>query len=106
MQPEEATAKFWVKNPGGAIRRNERMGASPDPSLTFGEDALAIDSVANGNGFKIQPSGSGGDASRPAIVKLLKPPPASPAHAWLWCEQTGRLCSFVGVGGNIKCRIG
>jgi len=51
VQPEEATAKFWVKNPGGAIRLNERMGASPDPSLSFGEDALAIDSVANGNGF-------------------------------------------------------
>ena len=33
VQPEESTAKFWVKKPGGAIRRNERIGGFCADSL-------------------------------------------------------------------------
>ncbi|HSB44230.1 MAG TPA: hypothetical protein VLD60_04410 [Nitrospira sp.] len=82
-------AKLWVRKPGGAIRRKERMGVSPAGSLSLlwvsGSVTVLLtnSAVANASGLETQPPGSAGKLSRPATVKLLVFPAASAAHRWL-----------------------
>ena len=84
-QPDESTAKLWVRNPGGAVWRKESRGASPPDSLSLVRKEASFDvslasAVANASGVESQPPGSAGKTSRPATVKLLYTPPASAAH--------------------------
>jgi hypothetical protein len=109
VQPAESTAKFWVKNPGGAIRRKDRMGISCAGSLLLvsvaGPPSSSV--VANAKGLESHPPGSAGKASRPATVKLLVFPAASAAHRWLksvvamsgFCER-GMILPLAGEMGD------
>src|SRR5215831_4767410 len=82
VQPDQSPAKLWVKNPGGAIRRKERIGVSSASSLRLmrvsGSVVVlpTISAVANANGLESQLLGSAGKASRLATMKLVKFPPA------------------------------
>src|SRR5574341_1143341 len=87
VQPaDQSTAKDWVKNPGGAICRNDRMGVSlvsPPASRLTSVTPLASrlspptsttvppsnSPRANASGLESQPPGSAGRLSRPATVK-------------------------------------
>jgi len=85
VQPaDESTAKPWVKNPGGAIRRKDRIAISSADSLGLVRTSLTVpppdSAVANANGLESQLLGSAGRLSRPATVKLLKFPPAKAAQ--------------------------
>ena len=97
VQPEPSTAKDWVKNPGGAIRRKDRIGGSSTDSLKLvcvsgSLAALPTNSgMANANGLESQPAGSAGKLSRPATMKLLKFPWASFAQC--------RLSNEVAISG-------
>jgi len=87
VQPaDESTAKLWVKNPGGAIRRKEMRGVSPTGSLWLvgGPISLLPESdMARAKGLESHPPGSAGKLSRPATVKLLRFPLANATHRWL-----------------------
>ena len=91
VQPaDQSTAKAWVKNPGGAICRNDRRGVSPAGSptgallLVGSVNGPPVDSaVVNASGLESQPPGSAGRLSRPATVKLLNSPSARAAQRWL-----------------------
>jgi len=77
VQHEESTAKFCVKNPGGAILRKEKRGvfASDSGKLARVSGSVAVlptnSAAPDANGLESQPSGSAGKLSRPATVKLL-----------------------------------
>jgi hypothetical protein len=83
---DDSPAKLWVKNPGGAIRRRDRIGISPADSLRLVRVSSSVvvlptnSAVAKANGLESHPPGSTGKASRPATVKLLMFPPASAAQ--------------------------
>ena len=82
-------AKFWVRNPGGAIRRKDTTGIASVASLRLVRDSGSVavlptnSAVANAKGLESHPPGSAGKLSRPATVKLLAFPPASAAQRWL-----------------------
>ena len=86
MQPEESTAKLWVMNPGGAIRRKDKRGALACDSVKLARVSGSVSvlptnsAVANAKGLESHPPGSAGKLSRPATVKLLAFPPASAAQ--------------------------
>jgi len=86
VQPDPSTAKLWVKKPGGAIRRKDRMGISSVGSLRLvGVSGSVVvlptnSAVAEASGLFSQLPGSAGRLSRPATVKLLKFPPAKAAQ--------------------------
>ena len=77
---DEGAAKAFVKNPGGAIWRNDRRGRSPiDLARLTREPASVAElswvswggGIAEANGLESQPPGSAGKLSLPATVKLL-----------------------------------
>ena len=86
MHPDPSTAKDWVKNPGGAIRRKDRIGVSSTGSLRLVgvSGSLAVlptnSGMTNVKGLLSQLVGSAGRLSRPATVKLLRFPPARAAQ--------------------------
>ena len=86
MQPDPSTAKDWVKNPGGAIRRKDRIGVSSVGSLRLVGVSVSLvmlptcSRVAHANGRERQLLGSAGRLSRPAAVTLLTFPPAKAAQ--------------------------
>jgi len=86
VQPDRSPAKLCVKNPGGAIRRKERMGVSSVGSLRLVgvSGCVAVPSPnsarARASGLLSQPPGSAGSLSCPATVKVLKFP-------WARAEQ-------------------
>jgi len=102
VQPDPSTAKLWVKNPGGAIRRKDRIGVSSVGSLRLvGISGSVVvlptnSGVANANGLESQLLGSAGRLSRPATVKLLKFPWACAAQRWLKSEV--EISGFCGSG--------
>src|SRR5215469_7167910 len=75
VQPDSSTAKDWVRKPGGAIRRKDRMGIFPVSSLRLvglsGSVAVPSPNSARASGLESQLPGSAGRLSRPATVKLL-----------------------------------
>src|SRR5262249_53365284 len=81
-----STAKDWIRKPGGAIRRKDRIGVSSVDSLKLVcvSGSIAVlptnSGMTNANGLESQPSGSAGTLSRPATVKLLRFPPAKAAQ--------------------------
>jgi hypothetical protein len=90
VQPsDEPAAKLRVKNPGGAICRNESNGASFSDSYmlvivpVFVTEPLLNSTVVVASGLASQLPGSAGRLSRPATVKLLRFPPARAAQRWL-----------------------
>jgi len=76
---DQSPAKAWVRNPGGAICRNDTTGA-PSPLASW---PVPAGSVARASGLESQLAGSAGNLSRPATVKLLYSPPARAAQRWL-----------------------
>jgi len=86
---DDPVAKVWIRNPGGAIRRNDRIVVRPAVSgrlaRVFGSvNVLPTNSVeAIANGLESHAPGSAGKLSRPATVKLLTFSWASAAHRWL-----------------------
>src|SRR5215472_18218788 len=97
VQPDPSTAKLWVKKPGGAIRRKDRIGISSVDSLRLVRVSGSLtvlptnSGVANANGLESQLSGSAGRLSLPAMLKLLKFPWASFAQC--------RLSNDVAISG-------
>ena len=65
---EEFPEKFWVRKPGGAIRRKDRVGVSRTLEvLVYGPLGIlsANSTKADGNGLKIHPPGR-----RPSYLAL------------------------------------
>ena len=83
-QPDESTAKDWLRNPAGEILRTERIGASSGimPSASLISPSSGSE-TAKGTGLESQLLGSAGRVSRPATVKLLIFPPPNAAQRWL-----------------------
>jgi len=87
VQPaDESAANVCVKNPGGAICRNESNGASFSGSCmlvvvpVFVTELRLNSTVVIASGLASQLLGSAGRLSRPAMVKLLKTPSATAAQ--------------------------
>jgi len=86
VQPDQFPAKLWVKKPGGAIRRKDRIGVSSAGSLKLVclSGSLAVlppnSAIAEASGLFSQLPGSAGKLSHPATVKLLKFPWATAAQ--------------------------
>lgn len=86
-QPIDAVpANALVKNPGGAIWRNDRRERSPVGWLWLVSDLLprivliSDSGVASATGLEIHPPGSVGKLFCLATVKLLNLPPATAAQ--------------------------
>src|SRR5215469_16124751 len=76
VQPDPSTAKDWLKKPGAAVRRKDRMGISSVGSLRLVGVSGSVpvsppdSAVATTNGLESQLLGSARRLSRPATVKL------------------------------------
>src|SRR5689334_6396885 len=84
VQPvDDSTAKLWMRKPGGAILRKERVGSLLGSLKLIWLSGPSDSLVANARGLENHPLGSTGKLSRPGTGKLLILPPAIAAQRWL-----------------------